>query len=213
VLQGINLAVAPGQIVALLGHNGAGKTTLLECLAGAIRPSSGEVFWFGRRATRNVSDRRLLGFLGHENGLYPELTAQENLLFAGRMYGRDDAAGRIRGLLNRVGLSQWADRRVCHFSQGMRQRLALARAMIHDPPILLLDEPFGNLDAENRIWLETTLEEHRRRHAAVCFTSHDPQQCRRLADQLVHLQSGRIRQVEEVSRQHCEMQLVGAHAT
>ncbi len=191
VLRGLDLAVAPGRIVALFGNNGSGKTTLLHCLAGLLRPSAGKVFWFGEAAASSPAARRLIGFLGHETGLYPTLTARENLRFAGRMTGVDRPDERAAELLQATGLQRHADQRPGQLSRGMRQRLAIARAVLHDPPLLLLDEPFTNLDQVSRDWLVRFLESARNRGRAVLFSSHDAELGHSLADRCYCLHAGR----------------------
>lgn len=180
-------------MVALLGANGAGKTTLLHCLAGSLRPLVGEVLWFGNPAIRTPSARRLVGFVGHECGLYLALTAWENLLFAGRMTGVDRPAARAAELLSAVGLDQSARQHVGCLSRGMRQRLALARAVLHEPPLLLLDEPFTSLDSDSCAWLAEFLGRLRDNGRTVLFTTHDMGQGSRLADRLLRLEAGRVR--------------------
>jgi ABC-type multidrug transport system ATPase subunit len=190
VLGGIDLAIAAGERVALVGANGAGKTTLLRCLASILRPTDGEVRWFGR-AAGNPAARRLIGMAAYETRLYPHLTLRENLLFFARMYDVPKPLGRADELLERTGLRRWADRTPAEVSQGMRQRAALARALIHDPPIVLLDEPSAALDAEGCLWLCRWFDELRARGQTVCFATHDADLVRR-ADRSLELRSGRL---------------------
>jgi heme ABC exporter ATP-binding subunit CcmA len=197
VLRDVAFTIQAGEIVALLGANGAGKTTLLDCLAGQLRPSAGEVLWLGEPANRSPAAKRRIGYLPHETGLYLELTTQENLLFAARMHGLPRGADRVAELLALVGLERKAGQPVQRLSLGMRRRLAIARAVIHEPPILLLDEPFANLDDECRCWLSRFLDELRLAGAAICFTSHDLEHCRKIADRLVRLEAGRLTAVHD----------------
>jgi len=192
VLRDVDLAVAPGESVALMGANGAGKSTLLKCLAGAVRPSTGQVRWFGNSVARSPVVRRQIGFVGHECGLYTEMTALENLMFAGRMYGVECVGDRAWELLAAIGLEPQADRLVGQLSQGMRRRLAIARALVHEPLLILLDEPFASLDAEGRRWLERFFQRWRCAGRTVCFASHDARQSHVLADRIVRLDAGRI---------------------
>jgi heme exporter protein A len=193
ILKEVSLDVASGEIVALFGSNGAGKTTLLRCLAGALRPTAGQVLWFGEPATQATTDRRRLGFLGHESGLYLALTVWENLLFAGRMHGLDDASDRATALLSTVGLSRHAQSTTASLSRGMRQRLAIARAVIHDPGLLLLDEPFTGLDCHGREWLAGFLSELRSRRRAVMIAGPDGQSFSDIADRHLELEHGCLR--------------------
>jgi heme ABC exporter ATP-binding subunit CcmA len=192
IFRGLDLAVARGETVVLLGPNGAGKTTLFHCLAGLLRPCAGEVRWFGEVTTRATSNRRRLGFLGHESGVYLSLTARENLLFAGRMVGLDQVHDRVVEMLSAFQLTVHAKRPAGVLSRGVRQRLAIARAVLHAPAILLLDEPFAGLDASGSDLLVEYLLEARRRGVAVLLTSHDVGQSMELADRMLWLQGGRL---------------------
>lgn len=192
VFAEVDLAVAAGEIVALLGANGAGKTTLLHCLAGRLRPTAGEVLWHGQSPRQSPALHRQIGLASHESFLYPELTARENLTFAARMQGVADAARRVAELLAAVRLEDQAGQIAGRLSKGQRQRLSLARALVHDPPIVILDEPFSGLDAAGREWLERWLDDLRTRQRAVCFTSHDAALCRRVADRRLELCGGRL---------------------
>ena len=196
VLREVVLSVRPGETVALMGPNGAGKSTLLRCLAGAARPDRGTIRWFGNAAGRSMADRRRIGLAGHESGLYFELTALENLIFAARMYGVVRPDNRAKELLAAAGLEPLTNRLVGQLSQGLRQRLAIARAVVHEPQLILLDEPFASLDAQGRDWLEQLFRQWRRAGRTVCFVSHDVRDSRGLADRLVSLDAGRIVEVE-----------------
>ena len=192
VLKAIDLEAAQGETIALMGANGSGKTTLLRCLAGLSRPTAGEVCWFGHPAAAHVLARGLVGMVAHENALYPHLTAWENLIFAARMYGLPDPARRADELLCRFGLSAQAHGPAVRLSRGMRQRLALARAVIHEPRILLLDEPFSGLDAAGSELLIDLLSDLRARERTVCLAAHDLQIAQRLAGRVLRLESGRL---------------------
>lgn len=195
VLSWLDLEVAEGESVALIGSNGAGKTTLLRCLAGLVRPTEGRVLWFGQPATADPSARRLLGMAAHESFLYPSLSPRENLVFAARMYGMPRPADRAEDLIAGAGLLMHADRPCARLSRGMRQKVAVLRALVHDPPIVLLDEPFSGVDAEGTAWLIRVLEELRARGRALCFATHDEQAAAALADRVLHLRAGRFEEM------------------
>jgi heme exporter protein A len=209
VLRNIELSIAPGEIVGLFGANGSGKTTLLHCLAGASRPTAGEVFWFGEAAAHSPAARRLVGMLGHESGLYLAMTPWENLCFAGQMYGVDQVDDRAAELLSAIGLKAHAQQPAGGLSRGMRQRLAIARAVIHDPPILLLDEPFTSLDTKSCGWLGDFLRQLREKNRAIVISSHDAEQSRPLTDRCVGLQGGRLHAVEDATRRAALPRAVG----
>lgn len=190
VLRDVHMAVSPGEMVALRGINGAGKSTLLHCLAGALAPTTGEVRWFGEPSTGTAATRRLIGFLGHESGLYLALTTRENLIFAARMYGLDNPADRAERLLAATGLQRWQDQSARCLSRGLRQRLALARAVIHEPAILLLDEPFTSLDSEGCRWLSEFLEQLRGNGCAMVIATHEIDASK--FDRIVVLEGGRL---------------------
>jgi heme ABC exporter ATP-binding subunit CcmA len=193
VLRGVSLSVPAGATVALLGPNGAGKTTLLRILATLARPSAGEVTIDGldlRRDAQNI--RRRIGYLGHQPMLYEELTAEENLDFFARMYGVQHRQERVSALIERVGLRQKAKDRVRDLSRGQTQRLALARALLHEPSLLLLDEPDSGLDEQGVSLLEEILRERATAGQPAIFTTHDLAWGLRVADRVVALVAGRV---------------------
>jgi ABC-type multidrug transport system ATPase subunit len=192
VLRDVTFDVRAGECLAITGANGAGKTTLLGCLASVLRPTAGEVRWFGRPAAGNPQARRLIGMAAHEGRLYPYLTLRENLLFAARMYDVPSPRQRADGLLGELGLGPHAGRTPGEISRGMRQRLALARALVHDPPLLLLDEPFAGLDEEGTTWLSFLLGDLRARRRTICFSEHDAAKVRHLADRVLEIRAGRV---------------------
>jgi heme exporter protein A len=156
-LRGIDLELRRGRCLGIFGANGAGKTTLLNILATLTRPSSGRVMIAGYDAVADAQKiRPLLGVLGHRTYLYGDLTASENLQFYGRLFGLPNGDQRSRELLHSVGLDPDSQQRVRTFSRGMQQRLAIARVLLHDPELLLLDEPYtglvvGRVGASSRI--------------------------------------------------------------
>ncbi|NUQ62379.1 MAG: ABC transporter ATP-binding protein [Pirellulales bacterium] len=196
VLRDVSFAVLSGQSVAIRGANGAGKTTLLRCLASAIRPQAGEVRWFGQAATSEPATRRLVGWVAHETHLYSQLTVHENLTFAARMCDVPRPAGAAERWLHNVGLWEQANQLPSRLSRGMRQRAAIARAMLHNPEILLLDEPFSSLDIEGKAWLLDLLGKIRDQGRTICFVAHDRETVAQLAQRVLELHSGRVREVE-----------------
>lgn len=192
VLDNVHLSVATGETVALMGPNGAGKSTLLKCLAGQSRPDAGAIRWFGTYARCSSHIRRRIGFLGHEQGLYPDLTPEENLLFAARMHGIAKPYAVVRESLANAGLEYIRARLVRQLSQGMRQRLAILRATIHDPEIILLDEPFASLDGDGRDWLADLFSLWRDAGRSVCFVSHEEYHANTLASRILRCDAGRV---------------------
>jgi heme exporter protein A len=192
VLSGITLDLDEGELVLLTGANGSGKTTLLRCLAGLVRPDRGLVRWFGR-SPADPSARQLIGLVAHESHLYAHLTLRENVLLAARLRGVPEPARRADRWLAAVGLERAADRFPREASQGMRRRASLARALVHDPPILLLDEPFSGLDGAGHDWLRDLLRTRREHGQSTCLTAHDLRAAYPLADRVLELRSGHLR--------------------
>ena len=190
-LADLDLDVAAGESLAVLGPNGAGKSTLLRLMAGLARPSAGSLAIGGARADRREA-RAQVGYLGHASMLYPALTAHENLLFAARLHRVPDAAARCAGLLAEEGLSAVADLPVAVLSLGMAQRVAIARGLVHDPSVVLLDEPFTGLDRRAAERLTVRLEALRRRSCTIVLVTHDVTRAARLADAAVVLARGRV---------------------
>lgn len=174
VLKGLDFDVEPGEFVALLGPNGAGKTTFLRILASLSRPALGEVQIAGYDLPRQAAGvRRILGVVSHQPLLYGDLTAEENLLFYGRMYGVEDLDRRVLAVLGLVGLAARRRDLVRTFSRGMQQRLAIGRAVLHDPEVMLFDEPHTGLDQDACQMLDDVLREVAARGRTVVMTSHD----------------------------------------
>lgn len=194
VLRSIDLHVPAGQAVALFGPNGAGKTTLIRIIAGLSKLSSGSVELGGvdlRRAGHGL--RRYIGVVSHNPLIYDSLTGEENLRFFGRMYEVPDLAGRVDEVLDRVGLKARRKDVVRTYSRGMVQRLAIARAILHDPPILLLDEPDTGLDQQAADMLRNLLEELGSSDRTVLLTTHNLERGIEWADRAIILNSGRLR--------------------
>jgi heme exporter protein A len=200
VLRGIDLLLDQGERMALLGANGAGKTTLLRVLACLTRPGAGTVRIGGWDIEREAQQIRLLvGFVGHQPYLYDELTALENLLFFGRMYAVKQTYKRAAELLERVGLARYAKERTGALSRGQAQRLALARALLHSPHLLLLDEPEAGLDEEGNELLEVLLQEHTERGGTTLFTTHNLERALSFSDRISMLSKGRVVYQQETS--------------
>ncbi|HJW84509.1 MAG TPA: heme ABC exporter ATP-binding protein CcmA [Anaerolineae bacterium] len=192
-LRGLDFSVAAGEFVSLLGPNGAGKTTLLRILATLSRPTHGTVSIAGHTLPRGADDvRRQIGFLSHQPLLYGELTAEENLRFFAKMYNLDESGPRIDALLDQVDLAERRRDRVRTFSRGMQQRLAIARALLHDPRVVLLDEPFTGLDPDASDQLSATLRGLQDGRRAVVMTTHDLDRGLALSDRALVIARGRL---------------------
>ncbi|HVQ16217.1 MAG TPA: ABC transporter ATP-binding protein [Vicinamibacterales bacterium] len=181
-----------GTILGLLGPNGAGKSTLLAMLATLLRPSSGSIRYGTLGTTAGPALRARIGVLGHDLFLYPELTARENLAFFAGLYGITDTNGKARAALARASLDTRSEDPVASFSRGMRQRVALERALIHDPRLALLDEPFTGLDDASTGALVTRLRTLRDSGAIVILATHDLDLAEGLLDHALFLREGRI---------------------
>ena len=193
VLRGLDFEVRRGEFVALLGPNGAGKTTFLRIMASLSQPSLGEVRISGHRLPREAAAVRAgLGVVSHTPLLYGDLTAEENLRFYGRLYGVARAANRVAEVLELVGLSSRRGDLVRTFSRGMQQRLAIGRAVLHDPDVMLFDEPHTGLDQDACAMLDTVLKSVAARGRTVVMTSHDLVRAEALASRFDVLSRGRI---------------------
>jgi ABC-type multidrug transport system ATPase subunit len=189
VLRGIDLTLGHGVKLALVGPNGAGKSTLLRVLGGLLRPAGGDVWIDGRSLAADPWHvRRAVGMVGHLAMLHPELTAHENLKLYARLYGLARPDDRASAGLATVGLSDRTGSRVSTLSRGMLQRLALARALLHEPSILLFDEAETGLDSRARDVLESALRGPR----TAVMASHDLSFVREVADEVAFMRSGRI---------------------
>ncbi len=190
-VRGIDFILQSGDFLTLFGPNGAGKTTLLRMLAGSLRPTRGEI----RFATGTTEDehawRRRIGVLSHQTYLYGHLTAEENLRFYGRLYGLADLGARMDQRLEQVGLSDRRTERVRTFSRGMQQRLALARTLLHDPEMVLLDEPYTGLDPHAAAMLNEVLQHLRDGHRTIMLVTHNLSQGLELANRVIIQVAGR----------------------
>lgn len=195
VLKNIDLDLANGRFTVIFGHNGAGKTTLLKLIATLLEPSEGSVLIRGLDAAEEPEKvRREIGMISHESYLYGELTAYENLRFFGKMYGLEKGAleARISSLLWEVGLEDRADERVSTFSRGMKQRLSIARALVHSPSVLLLDEPYTGLDPKAASVFENILKSPEFGKSTRVMVSHDLERSFALCDRALVLKGGRV---------------------
>jgi heme exporter protein A len=193
VLRGLDFRVEAGEFVALLGPNGAGKTTFLRILASLSQPALGTVRVAGYRLPDQAAAvRRKLGVVSHLPLLYGDLTAEENLRFYGRMYGVPDLSRRVDGVLGMVGLAERKRDLVRTFSRGMQQRLAIGRAVLHGPEVMLFDEPHTGLDQDACTMLDQVLREVAARGRTVVMTSHDLSRAANLASRFDVLSRGVI---------------------
>jgi len=196
-LVDVSATFAPGQVSAVLGPNGAGKTTLLGILSTLVPPTKGQVRWNAREgaiAMNRVSEARArIGYVGHDPGLYGDLTARENLALFGELYGLPEPTARAQAMLARVGLADVAaDAPARTFSRGMSQRLALARALLHEPELLLFDEPSAALDPAGAAWLQTELAAERDAGRVVVLVTHDLDAAAAVVEHVLVLRRGRV---------------------
>lgn len=200
VLRGLDFEVQTGEFVAILGPNGAGKTTFLRILATLSKPLAGEVTIAGYQLPDQAANvRRRLGVVSHLPLLYGDLTAEANLQFYARMYDLQDIDQRIHDVLEMVGLYPRRKDLVRTFSRGMQQRLAIGRAVLHDPEVMLFDEPHTGLDQDASVMLDQVLQEVAARGRTVVMTSHDLARTAELAERFDVLSRGKI--VASVSRE------------
>lgn len=193
ILKDVKLDVKPGECVAILGPNGAGKSTLLKLIATLMAPTEGEIYVQGQPlAETNAAIRKQIGYVFHQSSFYPHLTAVENLQLVCQWYGLGAAPGKISGVLEKVGLLLAKDEKVQHFSRGMVQRLAIARVLLIEATLLLLDEPHTGLDQDGIRWLNALIQERVAGGVTVLMVSHDLGQVKELADRVLWLEQGRL---------------------
>ncbi|KGX91339.1 ABC transporter ATP-binding protein [Pontibacillus halophilus JSM 076056 = DSM 19796] len=195
-LNHVNLTVKEGQVVGLLGENGAGKTTLLRAIATMLTPTSGQILVGGHDTVRHARHvKQLIGVLfGGETGLYDRLTARENLTYFGTLYGlsKHETKVAIDELTTRFGMKDYLDRRVGNFSKGMRQKVAIARTLIHDPAIILLDEPTTGLDITSSNVFRELILQLKKQGKTLLFSSHIMEEVQALCDSVVMMHKGQV---------------------
>jgi ABC-type multidrug transport system ATPase subunit len=187
-LRSVSAEFAPSRLYAVLGDNGAGKSTMLRAVAGLAYVTRGEILLLGRKPS---DAKHEMGYMAHAPLLYEELDAMENMAYFARLYGIVDAS-RCEAVIRQVGLDPFLKRRVGQYSQGMRQRLSLARAIIHDPKILLLDEPFSNVDIHSAREMVELLGHMRDSGRTIFVVTHQPSLLEGVADEFVMMAQGRI---------------------
>ncbi|MEH7009869.1 ABC transporter ATP-binding protein [Neobacillus niacini] len=193
ILRGIDLSITQGETVAILGPNGAGKSTLLKVLATLIKPTSGLVKINGLDLKKDhIEVKKMFGYLPHSSLLYDHYTPLENLVFFGNLYGVKDVETRARKLVNEVGLSFFINEPVKNFSRGMIQRIAIARAIIHEPKIMLLDEPHTGLDQGAITILNNVVLSMKEKGCTTLMVTHDFKQATEICDRIIIVKNGKI---------------------
>ncbi|PRX10639.1 UNVERIFIED_ORG: putative spermidine/putrescine transport system ATP-binding protein [Martelella mediterranea] len=198
VVDRLNLEIAKGELIALLGPSGCGKTTTMRAIAGLMTPSGGEIVLDGRDVTHVPPNRREVGLMFQSYALFPHLSVFENVAFGLKLKGMRGNAltERVNSGLSAVGLGDYADRRPADLSGGQQQRVALARSLVMDPKVLLLDEPLSNLDARLRLEMRTELQRvQKENNLTMVFVTHDQAEALSLADRIVVMQDGAIEQL------------------
>ena len=201
VLRDINLDIEPGEFTAIVGPNGSGKSTLLRIISPLLRPNSGQVTVAGLDLnTKAHTVRQILGVVSHHTLLYDNLTAYENLLFYAHLYSITDYATRINMVLDKVNLTDSKDTLVRTYSHGMQQRLSIARAILHNPRVILFDEPHTGLDQTNSIILDKILQSRSAAGNTVMLITHDIKHALALCDKIVVLHKGKVEYQERTTQ-------------
>lgn len=199
ILRGVNLHISEGESVAVLGTNGAGKSTWLKIVAGLLKPSTGEVLLNGSlRKKDDYSQQQKIGYLGHQSFLYEAFSPIENLHFFAKLYQMPSPDQRIHQLINDVGLSFFKNEPIRSFSRGMIQRLAIARSILHEPDVLLLDEPHTGLDQQAVMLFNQLLLQYKAEGVTIIMVTHDFQQISTVCDRAVILRKGKIAEDERI---------------
>ncbi len=194
-LRAVDVDFTPGPITFVQGPNGAGKSTLMSIIGTVLKPSKGKVLYSPHGASRQLA-RRYIGWVAHDSHCYAELSGRENVELAARLYGLEPNAA-WRQVCERVQAERFGDQAVVTLSRGQRQRIALARALVHTPSVLLLDEPLTGLDHQSVERMETILLEERERGTIVIVISHTAGMAERMEGRRVYMQQGRIARIEE----------------
>ncbi|MBM3944750.1 MAG: ABC transporter ATP-binding protein [SAR202 cluster bacterium] len=193
VLDGLDLTLGWNEVVALLGPNGSGKTTLIKTLATLTKPDAGQVRVCGRNPERDGPGlRRLVGVVTHDPMLYGEMTGEENLRFHARLFGVEGVEQRVGEVAEMVGMTARLHQKAATLSHGMQKRISIARALLHDPPVLLLDEPESGLDQEALAVMEALVRERAGPRRAVLMATHNLERALRMAGRMVVLARGRV---------------------
>jgi len=193
ILRGVDLSIKKGETVAILGPNGAGKSTLLKVLATLIKPTSGQVLVNGLDLKKNqIEIKKLLGYLPHSSLLYDHYSPLENLVFFGNIYGVKDVEQKAINLVKEVGLTFFLNEPIKNFSRGMIQRIAIARAIVHDPEVLLLDEPHTGLDQGAISILNNVIVSMKEKGATTLMVTHDFKQAAEICDRVIIVKNGKI---------------------
>ncbi len=200
VLKNVSFEIEKGAIVALLGHNGAGKSTILKIIAGLIRPNSGKVLLNGK-STSEYTTRASIGVISHETMLYHGLSAMDNLIFYARMYGVYDPEEKAKKMLKMAGLLHRANDPLRNFSRGMLQRVTIARALIHDPELVLMDEPFTGLDRSMKERVMEWIKSMKQNSTTVVLVTHDLEAGFALSERFVVLKKGVVVETGESTKE------------
>lgn len=204
-VSGLSLVIPPGRVFGFLGPNGAGKTTTIRMIMDIIAPDSGEVFFFGR--PRHRQDLDTVGYLPEERGLYRKMTVSDQLVFLGELHGlsRRDAAERAKAWVERLELGSWLKRKVEELSKGMQQKIQLAGTVLHEPRVIILDEPFSGLDPLNQELFKDVLQTFKSEGRTILFSTHVMEQAEKLCDDICLISRGRVvlsGHLADIKREH-----------
>jgi ABC-2 type transport system ATP-binding protein len=189
-LDGLSLDVPEGEVVGFVGPNGAGKTTAMRIALGVLETDTGDVRWRGEAVTREA--QRTFGYMPEERGLYPKMRVDRHLRYFAALHGRDDAAAAAARWIDRLAIAEYTEKRIEELSLGNQQRVQLAAALVHDPPVLILDEPFSGLDPIGTDVMSEVLAERASAGAAVIFSSHQLELVERICDRVAIVNRGRL---------------------